>query len=135
MGPAPFYCRGNPESPQKYPLNRLEPGVALQVVVGAVVPGLGVHVQQGLNQLFSPAVLETSRKLNIALDNALVDLERVLGVSSERQLPHHKLVEHDPDRPQIYQFVVLFAKYDFGGHVVRGSNNCVCFVVGRNVFG
>ena len=45
----PFYCRENPESPQKYPLNRLEPRIALQIVVGAIVSGLGIHIQQGFN--------------------------------------------------------------------------------------
>jgi hypothetical protein len=77
-----------------YPINALKPRISLEIRVRAVVPCLRIEVQHGFNQFFCSTIFEISGEFHVALNDALIDIVRVIGVSTEGQFSDHELEQH-----------------------------------------
>lgn len=115
-----------------YPVEGLEPLVRLEGGERrAVLPGLGVAVEQQLDELHGVAVLlalEVRGVLELLCDDLLVDVVGVFEVFPEGHVAAHELVQEHPDRPQVHVQAVPFAAEDLRRHVVRRAQNGEGFV-------
>lgn len=111
-----------------YPTDIFEPTVVFESGKFSIVTVVGIEWKEGLDEFFSPSILESSWKNNIALNNFLINLIRVLSVCSKRQLSQHKFIQHDSHRPKIHKLIVFLSQDYFRSHVMRSTDYSWCFV-------
>lgn len=87
------------------------------------MPKLGIGAQHLLNKLFGSLILQSRWEIELALENFLIDMIGIIGISPKRQLAIDELVEHDTHCPQVHHLVILLALDHLGRHVMRRSND------------
>jgi hypothetical protein len=112
----------------RHPLEGVEPAVRLQARERAAQPRLRDFRQQLLDQGFGLLVGHVFGERDGVLDDLLVYLIGVLGVVPEGQVPAYKLVQADPDTPQIDVEAIPLPGKHLRRHIMRRADNGVCLV-------
>ena len=101
--------------------------MGLQVSEGPSMALVRVVVQQLLDQLFCLLVVDKLWEFKLTLHYFFIYIIGSLSRISKGQNPTEKLIQADPQRPQIDQIIIPLAQDDIRSHIMRGSDNCKGF--------